>query len=90
MFIADRVMASSTSRGSSDLTQIFSVSAGEAPGLVESHGFFYSANPKIAAYVDDLYRKSSERSARKDDFKLMLQEDPVSRKWNVSLITYWS
>lgn len=70
-------MASSSSRDLSEVLEVpFPISADEAPRIVESHGFFYQANSKIGALVDDLYGKDSQRSATVADFKPMLQEDP--------------
>ena len=82
-------MASSNSKDLFEPRQVsLSISADEAPGIVELHGFFYQANTKIGSQVDGLYQNGRQRSAKIDDFKPMLQKDPVRRIQNASMYYY--
>ncbi|KAK1764013.1 hypothetical protein QBC33DRAFT_211434 [Phialemonium atrogriseum] len=70
-------MASSSSKDLFEPTQISSsISADEAPHIITVHGFFYQANTKIGAQVDNLYKEGCQRSANIEQFKPILQEDP--------------
>ncbi len=81
-------MASLSSIDLLELVQVSSVSADEALRILEDHGFFYQANTKIGAKVDSLFEEGRQRSVKIDDFKPMLQEDPVSRTRDAFIYCY--